>query len=107
MNRNWKPSTITSYTNPVKKRRDKDRASKPVHFIAKREQRQLPRIGCSNQKVFTPQLRITCTKLLVPRQYGKIFDGAKDGLITHRLHIPIILNNHQFNRSFLAENDVI
>ena len=46
-------------------------------------------------------LRITCTKLLIPRQYGKIFDGAKDRLITHRLHIPIIFNDHQFNRRLL------
>jgi len=47
-------------------------------------------------------LRITRgTKFLIPGQYGKIFEGAKDRLIKHRLHIPILINNHQFYRCLL------
>ena len=62
--------------------------------------KQSPQLTTAVKRV--THLRITCdTKFLIPGQYGKIFDGAKDRLITHRLHIPILVNNHQFNRCLL------
>lgn len=43
----------------------------------------------------------TSTEFLIPRQYSKIFNDAKNRLITDSLYIPILINHHQLYRCLL------